>query len=158
MYITCCVHDRYFHNCSSPFPPTHTHTHTHTHTTVRLEPVNPITRTFNDSQYVSLGCDMAGYIHPDDDLFWLLDGQPVLYTTNNSSKYSISYSDGVHLAQFGGDSTVPSRVSWLTVFDVQLDDADNQYVCAIKNTEHRVNVALEVQEASSELLSLLLLV
>ena len=118
--------------------------------TVRLEPVSPTIRTFNDSQYVRIGCDMAGYIRPDNDLFWIINGQPVLYMTNNSSKYSISYSDGDHVAQFGGNSTVPSRVSWLTVFDVELSDANNQYVCAINNTEHRANVTLEVHKASSK--------
>ena len=101
---------------------------------------------------------MAGYIRPDNDLFWIINGQPVLYMSNNSSKYSISYSDGNHVAQFGGNSTVPSRVSWLTVFDVELDDANNQYVCAINNTEHRANVTLEVQEASSKFSHYLILV
>lgn len=119
------------------------------YTVVRLEVISSSVSTFNDSEYVRLGCDMSGYIRPDSDFFWIINGQ-VTTSTTGSSKYSVTYSNGSHVAQFGGESTVPSRVSWLTVFHVDLEDADVQYSCVINNTEHRSNMMLVVKKASGE--------
>ena len=117
---------------------------------VRLEPVDggrPI-HTFNDSQHVQLSCDMSGYIHPDEDLYWIVDGVPLDSSNSDESKYMVNYRNGQNVAQFGGNSTIPSRVAVLTVLDVALADS-GMYSCAIKNTDLMSEVELEVTPASS---------
>lgn len=119
---------------------------------VRLEPVdiNSTVRTFNDSQLVELGCEMSGYIRPQKDLFWIVNGVPLDPTTNDGSKYRVSYRNGTdNRAQFGGSTTIPSLVTVLTVKDVSLADA-GVYSCAIDNTNLQNNVSLEVIPASSK--------
>ena len=123
---------------------------------VRLQPVNnvDIIRTFNDSNFVKIACDMSGYIRPDDDLYWIVKGAPLSPSTNGGLKYRVSYHNGVNVAQFGGSSTVPSRMSVLTVLDVVLGDSGT-YSCAINNTDLMNQVVLDVMTASSMSLSTL---
>ena len=118
---------------------------------VRLESVdiNSTVRTFNDSQFVELGCDMSGYIRPDRDLFWIVNGAPLDPATNEGSKYRISYRNGTNVAQFGGSTTIPSRVAVLTILDISLADS-GAYSCAINNTNLMNQVQLEVTPASSK--------
>ena len=115
---------------------------------VRLKSVdiNSTVRTFNDSQFVELGCDMSGYIRPDKDLLWIVNGAPA---TTNDSKYRVSYRDGNNVAQFGGKTTIPSRVAVLTILDVNLADS-GVYSCEINNTNLKNKVQLEVSSASSK--------
>lgn len=117
---------------------------------VRLQLVNnvDIIHTFNDSKFVEIACDMSGYIHPDEDLYWIAKGAPLFPSTNDGLKYRVSYHNGVNMAQFGGSSTVPSRVSVLTVLDVALADSGT-YSCAINNTDLMNQVVLDVIVASS---------
>ena len=121
---------------------------------IRLQPVDNvgIVHTFNDSKFVELSCDMSGYIHPDEDLYWIAKGVPLSSSTNDGLKYSVSYRNGVNVAQFGGNSTVPSRVSVLMVSDVTLADSGT-YSCAINNTDLVNQVILDVKAASSMSLS-----
>lgn len=118
---------------------------------VRLESVdiNSTVRTFNDSQFVELGCDMSGYIRPDKDLFWKVNGAPLDPATNAGSKYRVSYRNGTNVAQFGGSTTIPSRVAVLTILDVSLADS-GAYSCVINNTDLVNQVQLEVTPASSK--------
>ena len=60
----------------------------------------------------------------------------------------LSYRDGDKVAQFGGASTIPSRMSVLTVFDITLEDS-RSYSCIIRNTNLIEQVILQVQPASS---------
>ena len=130
---------------------------------VRLESTSTnndsIVRTFNDSQHVELSCDMSGYIHPDEDLYWVVNGVALDSSNANGTKYSISYRNGDNVAQFGGASTIPSRVTELTVFDVTLSDSGT-YSCAIRNTDQITDVNLQVIPASSmcDIIDLLCLV
>lgn len=119
---------------------------------VRLDQVGDgVVRTFNDSQHVELGCDMSGYIYPDEDLHWIVNGASLAPSSNvDGSKYMVSYRDGDKVAQFGGASTIPSRVSVLTVFDIALEDSGS-YSCAIRSTDLIEQVILQVQPASSML-------
>ena len=105
-------------------------------------------QTFNDSLQIKLGCDMAGYIHPDSDLYWSVDGKPVLSIPQYQAKYSISYANGSHVAQYGGEMVIPSRVAWLTVFNVELEDSNMDYSCAINGTDVTNGVNLTVKRAS----------
>ena len=118
---------------------------------VRLESVdiNGLVRTFNDSQFVELGCEMSGYIRPDNDLYWIVNGVPLDLTANDGSKYRVSYRNGSNVSQFGGSSTIPSRVVVLTILDVNLADS-GAYSCAINNTELINQSRLEVMPASSK--------
>ena len=118
---------------------------------VRLEPVdvNSTVRTFNDSQFVELGCDMSGYIRPQKDLFWTVDGVTLDPATNDGSKYRVSYRNGTNKAQFGGSTTIPSLETVLTILDVNLADS-GVYYCAINNTTLMSDVKLEVKPASSK--------
>ena len=119
---------------------------------VRLKSVdiNSTVRTFNDSQLVELGCDMSGYIRPQKDLFWKVNGVPFDPATSDGSKYSVSYRNGTdNMAQFGGSTTIPSLVTVLTIKDVSLADS-GVYSCAIENTNLVNDVTLEVKPASSK--------
>ena len=108
-------------------------------------------RTFNDSQFVELSCDMSSYIRSDEDLYWIINGVPLNTTSSDGgSKYNVGYRNGKNVAQFGGNSSVPSRVAVLTVFDVALTDSGN-YTCAIRDTDLKQDVVLEVTPASSKL-------
>ena len=119
---------------------------------VHLQPADDISliHTFNDSQFVELGCDMSGYIYPDEDLHWRAqNGVTIDSATNSGTKYRISYHNGSKMAQFGGDTTIPSRVAVLTILDVRLADSGT-YICAIHNTNVMNEVRLQVQPASSK--------
>ena len=107
---------------------------------VRLQPANndSLVRTFNDSRYIELTCDMSGYIRPDEDLYWMIDGVEI---SSSGLKYRVSYRNGQNVAQFGGNSTIPSRVTVLTVLDVTLTDSSSEYFCAIK--KHRFNTTID---------------
>ena len=91
---------------------------------------------------------MAGYIHPDSDLYWSVNGQPVLSIPAYHAKYSISYANGSHVAQYGRQNVIPSRVAWLTVFNVEMEDSNMDYSCAIIGTDITSGVNLTVERAS----------
>ena len=120
---------------------------------IRLKPidVNSTVRTFNDSQHIELGCDMSGYIRPQRDLFWIVNGVTLdPATTIDGSKYRVSYRNGTdNAAQFGGSTPIPSVVTVLTILDVSLADT-GVYSCVINNTGLVNDVNLEVAQASSK--------
>jgi len=120
-----------------------THTHTFLIVTVRLKAVQQHITVYNDTQAVELGCDMAGYVRPDDHLHWFRGED----TINQDSKYQLEFRNGSQTAQNGGDTTIPSRLSVVRVLNPEIEDT-GAYKCVINGTEVTSHVELVVLEAS----------
>jgi len=119
------------------------HTSLSPHTTVQLELVKQEITTYNDSVVVELGCDMAGYVRPDNDLHWFRGGDAI----SQSSKYDVKFRNGSQTAQQGGTIPVPSRLCALKILHPEIKDTGT-YTCSINGTNKTAYVELLVLEAS----------
>lgn len=81
---------------------------------------------------------MSIYIHPDEDLEWYFNGELI-----EGEKYTVSYSFGGGVGQFGGNLNQPSRVSTLYISQPQVSDSGT-YTCAIRDTENSQDIQLTV--------------
>ena len=109
-------------------------------------------RVSNGEAQVSLSCEMSLYIHPDENLKWYRGEEEI---SPGSGRYTIVYSDGTLIGQFGGDIPGPSRVSTLVISQPQMSDSDN-YTCLIINTQHMQDIQLTVDHVGRWLLYLFL--
>lgn len=115
-----------------------------------LDPIAPVVQTFDDFLHVDIGCDMSGYIPPDENLYWIVDGREIHSSgENNEEKYRITYKNGIRKAQVGGRKPTLSRVSVLSIYDVQLDDSKT-YSCVVDGMNLVEEVELIVTEAESK--------
>lgn len=119
------------------------HTSLSPHTTVKLELVKQEITTYNDSVVVELGCDMAGYVRPDNDLHWFRGEDAI----SQSSKYDVEFRNGSQTAQKGGTIPVPSRLCVLKILHPEIKDTGT-YTCSINGTNKTGYVKLLVLEAS----------
>ena len=75
-----------------------------------------------EGEAVSVSCEMYGYLR--GEIVWLKDGQQV----QSGGRYSITVSAGSREGQNGGESSVSSVVSQLTVQQVEQGD-EGTYTC-----------------------------
>ena len=102
-----------------------------------------MTPSVNDNS-IKLSCEMSVFIRPDSFLIW--EGPGGRRITRGTKKYQITFSDGS--PEQGVNRTVelvPSRVSTLTIFNLEPSDAGN-YTCSIKGTDQAVSVNLIMDE------------
>ena len=99
--------------------------------------------THNDSVVVELGCDMTGYVRPDEDLHWFRGED----TISQKSKYDVEFRNGSQTAQRGGTTTVPSRLCVLKIFNPEIEDTGT-YTCSINGTNKTAYIKLVVLKAS----------
>ena len=98
---------------------------------------NETVEATTDTAQVGLHCDMSLYIHPDEDLQWLHNGQLL---TSGTDRHTISYRNSHGVGQFGGQETGASRESTLVISQPQISDSGH-YTCAISGT----NVSQDIQ-------------
>lgn len=102
-----------------------------------------ITVTRNsESQIVDLQCEASGYIRPDSDIQWLKEDEPIL----EGVKYTISFKDGRPNATQTGhvNGTTPSRISVLTIYDVDESDVGT-YICQSLDSGEMASLYLSVE-------------
>ena len=75
-----------------------------------------------DGEAVSVSCEMYGYLR--GEIEWLKDGQQV----QSGGRYNITVSAGSREGQDGGESSVSSVVSQLTIQQVEQGD-EGTYTC-----------------------------
>ena len=76
-------------------------------------------------QSIELQCEASGYIRPDSDIRWFKDDKLLV----EGEKHSIVFRDGrPNAAQTGSNETTPSRVSQLTIGQVEESDSGS-YKC-----------------------------
>ena len=102
-----------------------------------------VTPSINDNS-IELSCEMSAFIRPDSFLIW--EGPGGRKITGGTKKYQITFSNGS--PEQGVNRTVelvPSRVSTLTIFNLEPSDAGN-YTCSVKGTDQAVSVTLIMDE------------
>ena len=85
---------------------------------------------------VGFNCEMSLYLHPDEDLQWLHDGENI----SDTDRHTVSYISSSGVGQFGERDTGPSRVIHLLISEPQMSDS-GRYTCAIRGT----NVSQDIQ-------------
>ena len=80
-----------------------------------------------EGEAVSVSCEMYGYLR--GEIEWLKDGQQV----QSGGRYSITVSAGSREGQDGGESSVSSVVSQLTIQQVEQRD-EGTYTCTVLGT------------------------
>ena len=100
--------------------------------------------TLNTSQDGNLVCEMYGYLR--GEIVWLKNGQQVL----SGGRYSITVRAGSREGQNGGESSVSSVVSQLTIQQVEEGD-EGIYTCSALTTQSFVDVMVTSSEYSTHL-------
>ena len=111
---------------------------------MRLQAVEPVVKTYNDSLEIRLGCDLAGYIREDSTILWF-DPSNETIGMAGGSKYEVEYTKGVHVAQIGELETMSSKVSSIVISDPELSDS-GVYTCRLEGTGISDEVNLTVLE------------
>ena len=147
LYANCCITAThagriYIHDCVLKF---HIHNVILLTVTVRLKAVQQQITVYNDTLAVELGCDMAGYVRPDDHLNWFREEEMI----TQDSKYELEFRNGSQTAQGGGSTTTPSRLSVVRILNPEMEDI-GVYKCVINGTELTSHVELVVLKASGK--------
>ena len=101
-----------------------------------------VVSTMDDLSTVALYCEMRAFIRPDSSLIW--EGPGGRRITDEMEKYEITFSDGSPEAAANGRiSLVPSRVSTLTITNLEPSDAGT-YTCSVTGTTEAVTMELIV--------------
>ena len=113
--------------------------------TVTLEaPSSNVTVVSNGTgtHTVELQCEATGYIRPDSDIQWFREEEEMII----GEKYNVSFRDGrPNAAQTGhSNGTVPSRVSVLTIYEVDESDA-GMYSCRSLDTGAVASLQLSME-------------
>ena len=96
-----------------------------------------------------LKCEMMGYIRADEDMQWF-KGEEQIYDRANG-RFFITYEDGTpDGAQYGGNVTVPSRISVLQIISATVLDS-GLYTCKVKGEVASSNTTLDVMESTTSL-------
>ena len=93
--------------------------------------------TLETGQNVTLDCEMYGYLR--GKIEWLKNGQQV----QSGGRYSITVRTGSREGQDGGEDSVSSVVSQLTIQEVEEGD-EGIYTCRVRNIQSTNFVALTV--------------
>ena len=105
---------------------------------------NTVIPSVNDSS-VELSCEMRAFIRPDSFLIW--EGPDGWRITDGTEKYQITFSDGSpEQAVNRTIELVPSRVSTLTIFNLEPSDAGD-YTCSVMGTDQAVSINLIMTES-----------
>lgn len=104
-----------------------------------------IVGTESTTKSVQLGCEMTGYLRPDQDLEWY-KGSHLLPQEGGS--YSVIFKEGTPGAgQNGGNGTVHSRLSMLNINNPTVADS-GVYRCRIRGTKAEATMSLAVSKTS----------
>ena len=105
------------------------------------------TMKFNDTDTISLYCEMREFIRPDSFLIWEGPGGQII--NGGMGKHQITFSNGsVGAAINGGGMLVPSRVSTLTITNPNSSDAGT-YTCRVIGTSEVITIELIVNGRTS---------
>ena len=101
----------------------------------------------NDSS-VDLSCEMSAFIRPDSSLIWEGPGGRRI-TDEGTGRYHITFSDGSpEQAVNRSTELVPSRVSTLTVFNLEPSDAGD-YTCSVIGTDQAITIQLILDDSEA---------
>ena len=103
-----------------------------------------ILATEGATESVQLGCEMKGFLRPDEDLLWYKDHKLLIPTKGRS--YSVAIKDGTPGAgQDGRNETVHSRLSVLVIKHPKVDDS-GVYSCKVRGTDAEANIVMTVSK------------
>jgi hypothetical protein len=113
---------------------------------VSLDALEDIVLATEDAtESVQLGCEMKGFLRPDEDLLWYKDHEPLIPPTKGRS-YSVAFKNGTPgTGQDGRNETVHSRLSVLTIKHPKVDDS-GVYSCKVRGTEAEADIVMTVNE------------
>ena len=101
----------------------------------------------NDSS-VDLSCEMSAFIRPDSSVIWEGPGGQRI-ADDGTGKYHITFSDGSpEQAVNRSTELVPSRVSTLTVFNLEPSDAGD-YTCSVIGTDQAITIQLIMDDSEA---------
>lgn len=90
---------------------------------------------------VELGCEMSGYLRPDEDIQWYKDDHPF---SLKGVRHSFSIKEGtIGAGQNGGNETIHSRLSVLTIRRPTVADS-GVYGCRVRGTTAETSMSLTV--------------
>ena len=93
---------------------------------------------------VQLGCEMKGFLRPDEDILWYKEHQ--LLAPTEGGIYSVAVKDGTPGAgQDGRNETVHSRLSVLSIKHPKASDS-GVYSCKVRGTEAETNIFMTVNK------------
>ena len=93
---------------------------------------------------VQLGCEMKGFLRPDEDLLWYKE-QKLLIPTEGGT-YSVIVKDGtLGAGQDGRNETVASRLSVLSIKHPKVGNS-GVYSCKVRGTDAEANILMMVNK------------
>ena len=100
-----------------------------------------LTATEGATTSVELGCEMSGYLRPDEDLQWYRDNRLLLL---KGARHSVSIKEGrMGAGQSGENTTVHSRLSVLNIHHPSVADS-GVYSCRVRGTTAEALMSLAV--------------
>ena len=95
------------------------------------------------TESVQLGCEMKGFLRPDEDLLWYKEHQLL---SPGGDSYSMSVKDGtLGAGQDGRNETTYSRLSVLSIKHPRVGDG-GVYSCKVRGTKAEANILMSVHK------------
>ena len=109
---------------------------------------NVVFATEGATESVQLGCEMKGFLRPDEDLLWYKGNTQLIPAEEGS--YSAAVKDGTPgTGQDGRNETVSGRLSVLSIKHPKVGDS-GVYSCKIRGTDAVANILMTVNKLDIE--------
>lgn len=109
--------------------------------------LSPVRVATSATDLIQLGCEMSGFLRPDEDLLWYKGHQLLVPTNRDDSRYSVAIKDGtLGAGQVGRNETVHSRLFILSIRQPK----NGVYTCKVRGTNAEGNILMTVNTEPPE--------